>query len=303
MKRRVRVTSCSPSVSEAVTSEADPDAPREDPATSESVSCEEMGPTETGLDDDGAAAGLREEDEGVGGALTRGGGATRSSTCVGASSAYCRGTPLAGVKDLRGSLGFPIPQPSKRNPSVHADDPRVPMTNRLTHAVREPPLHPRSSEKTAALAHLRPDRFAAEIVDRQMTTKAAPFLLLLIVACQSPPKPPEAAVVAPADVSAPTTPPAVASVANAPPRTTGESECKIACARYGECAPDVPNAKSACESDCVTFLFAHDPDAPKRYGSCLEKLDCRAIKMSLMMNEGPAGRCYPRLRSRETTNH
>lgn len=102
----MRVTSWSPSVSDAVTSEDDPEMPREEPPrddpdpTSESVSRDDAGAGDSAGEDageDGAtelAFAGRPDARGIAGA--------RLSTCVGASSAYCR------ARELGGSLNFAI---------------------------------------------------------------------------------------------------------------------------------------------------------------------------------------------------
>ena len=70
------------------------------------------------------------------------------------------------------------------------------------------------------------------------------------------------------------------------------NDCDRACQRYVTCYPALPaRHDAACRQDCHAEMTAL---GARRYADCLEALPCDAIAASLTMNEGPAGRCYPR---------
>lgn len=87
----------------------------------------------------------------------------------------------------------------------------------------------------------------------------------------------------PSPAAPPPTPPAPVAPAD---------DCDRACQRYVTCYPAMLAQHDAtCRQDCHAELTAV---GARNYAECLGALPCEAIVASLSMNEGPAGKCYPR---------
>lgn len=102
-------------------------------------------------------------------------------------------------------------------------------------------------------------------------------LLLLLAACA--PLPTSPAGSAPGATEAAPSP----SVAASPPV---EASCEGACSFIERCTGQ---AERWCRPDCVSELAPRGRSAP--YLTCVQALRCDDIRASLMMNEGPLGRC------------
>ncbi|MEP7127196.1 MAG: hypothetical protein ABJE95_40050 [Byssovorax sp.] len=69
--------------------------------------------------------------------------------------------------------------------------------------------------------------------------------------------------------------------------SAGDEGCAAACARIQTCAGEpIPS----CQADCTVDLTT--ASAAQAYQACVASLDCVAIQRSLVMNEGPLGRCF-----------